>query len=224
MASSQRTLDLDILTYKDLYLKAQSTEQISSYTIPVIPGGSNVYKLFQYFTPEQVLSTAGLTFTPSTIPDISNAILHLSINQQTVTKSVSSISTYVGSQVSSVQSTTTAFYNFQVSTLYYSSYTQLIDSYNILQGQNIQLLNLQGTIINLGNSISSLSTQFQPNFCTLGSVLENTFNQGDAVSTLSTYFINYYTNISTSIQNYSTNIGYEISSSVISKILSTIFV
>ena len=63
-ASSKRTLDLDTLTYKDLYLKAQSTEQISSYTIPVIPGGSNVYKLFQYLTPEQVLSTAGLTFTP----------------------------------------------------------------------------------------------------------------------------------------------------------------
>jgi len=215
MASSQRTLDLDILTYRDLYLKAQSTEQISSYTIPVIPGGSNVYKLFQYLTPEQVLSTAGLTFTPSTIPDISTAIFQLSINQQAVTNSVSGISTYVGTEVSSVQSTTNGFYNFQVSTLYYSSYTQLINSYNILQGQTIQLLNLQGTIINLGNSISSLSTQFQPNFCTLGSVLENTFNQGNAVSTLSTFFINYYTNISTSIQTYSTNIGYSISSVIL---------
>ena len=68
MASSKRTLDIDELTYQNLYLKAQSTEQISSYTIPVIPGGSNVYKKFQYFTPEQVLSVAGILFTPSTIP------------------------------------------------------------------------------------------------------------------------------------------------------------
>jgi hypothetical protein len=212
MASSQRTLDLDILTYQDLYLKSQFTQQISSYTIPVIPGGSNVYKLFQYFTPEQVLSTAGLTFTPSTIPDISNAIIKLSVNQIKVAISLSSISTLSGAEISSIQSTTNAFYNFQVSTLYYSSYTQLINSFNILQGQNVQILNLQGTIINLGNSISTLSTQFQPTFCTFGSVLENTFNQGNAVSTLSTYFTDYYTNISTSVQEYSTNIGFSISS------------
>jgi hypothetical protein len=212
MASSQRTLDLDILTYQDLYLKSQSTEQISSYTIPVIPGGSNVYKLFQYFTPEQVLSTAGLTFTPSTIPDISNSLIKLSVNQIRVAISLSSISTLTAVNVSSIQSTTNAFYNFQVSTLYYSSYTQLVNSFNILQGQNVQILNLQGTIINLGNSISTLSTQFQPTFCTFGSVLENTFNQGNSVSTLSTYFINYYTNISTSIQQYSTNTGKTLSS------------
>lgn len=212
MASSQRTLDLDILTYQDLYLKSQFTEQISSYTIPVIPGGSNVYKLFQYFTPEQVLSTAGLTFTPSTIPDISNAIIKLSTNQINVAIAISSISTLAGADISSIQSTTDAFYNFQVSTLYYSSYTQLINSFNILQGQNVQILRLQGTIINLGNSISTLSTQFQPTFCTFGSVLENTFNQGNAVSTLSTFFINYYTNISTTVQEYSTNIGFSISS------------
>lgn len=212
MASSQRTLDLDILTYQDLYLKSQFTEQISSYTIPVIPGGSNVYKLFKYFTPEQVLSTAGLNFTPSTIPDISNAIIKLSVNQIKVAISLSSISTLVGADVSSIQSTTNGFFNFQVSTLYYSSYTQLINSFNILQGQNVQILSLQGNIINLGNSISTLSTQFQPTFCTFGSVLENTFNQGNAVSTLSTYFTNYYTNISTSIQEYSTNTGAALSS------------
>jgi hypothetical protein len=211
-ASSKRTLDIDSLTYQDLYLKSQSTEQISSYTIPVIPSGSNVYKLFHYFSPEQVLSTAGLTFTPSTIPDISNALIALSVNQIQVVKSLSSISTLAGADISSFQSTTNAFYNFQVSTLYYSSYTQLINSFNILQGQNVQTLSLQGTIINLGNSISTLSTQFQPTFCTFGSILENTFNQGNDVSTLSTYFINYYTEISTSIQSYSTTIGISISS------------
>ena len=207
MASSQRTLDLDTLTYKDLYLKARSTEQISSYTIPVIPGGSNVYKLFKYFTPEQVLSTANLTFTPSTIPDITSAITRLSTNQRSVAISLSSISDLVGGQISSVQSTTTGFYNFQLSTLYYSSYTQLVNSFNILQGQNIQILNLQGNIINLGNSISTLSTQLNPKFDTLNAIVENTFNQGESVSSISTYFVNYYINLSTSIQNYSTNIG-----------------
>jgi len=211
-ASSKRTLDLDILTYQDLYLKSQSTEQISSYTIPVIPGGSNVYKLFKYFTPEQVLSTAGLTFTTSTIPDISNALINLSVNQIRVATGLSSISTLVGTNFSSIQSTTDAFYNFQTSTLYYSSYTQLVNSFNILQGQNIQIFNLQATIINLGNSISTLSSQFQPTFCTFGITLDRTFNQGDAVSTMSTYFVDYYTNISTSIQSYSTNTGFALSS------------
>lgn len=211
-ASSKRTLDLDILTYQDLYLKSQSTEQISSYTIPVIPGGSNVYKLFKYFTPEQVLSTAGLTFTISTIPDISNALINLSVNQTRVAIGLSSISTLVSADVSSIQSTTDAFYNFQRSTLYYSSYTQLVNSFNILQGQNVQIFNLQATIINLGNSISTLSTQFQPTFCTFGIALDRTFNQGNAVSTMSTYFVNYYTDISTSIQSYSTNTGFSLSS------------
>ena len=212
MASSQRTLDLDTLTYKDLYLKARSTEQISSYTIPVIPGGSNVYKLFKYFTPEQVLSTANLTFTPSTIPGIINAITKLSTNQLSVAISLSSVSDLVGGQISSVQSTATGFYNFQLSTLYYSSYTQLVNGVNILQGQNIQILNLQGNIINLGNSISTLSTQLNPNFDIVNATLENIFNQGESVSSISTYFVNYYINLSTSIQNYSTNIGETISS------------
>lgn len=212
VASSQRTIDIDILTYGNMYLKSQTTEQISSYTIPVIPGGSNIYKLFQYFTPEQVLSTANLTFTPSTIPDISNALINLSIHQLTLGASLSSISDLVGREISTTQSTTIGFYNFQISTTYNAAYSNLTTSFNILQGQNVQILNLQGQIINLGNSISTLSTQFQPNFCTLGSVLENTFNQGNAVSTLSTFFTDYYTNISTNIQTYSTNIGEALSS------------
>ena len=67
MASSRQTLDIDTLTYQDLFMKAQSGRQISSYTIPVIPAGNNVYKLFQYFTPEQLLSSGGLLFNRSTI-------------------------------------------------------------------------------------------------------------------------------------------------------------
>ena len=140
MASSKRTLDIDNLTYGELYLKSQTESQISSYTIPVIPAGSNVYKVFQYFTPEQVLSTAKLTFTPSTIPDISNAIVRLSVNQQNLNRRLSSISSLVGQNISTTQSTTNGFYRYQQSTLYYSSFTQLITSYNNLQTQNTQTL------------------------------------------------------------------------------------
>ena len=207
MASSQRTLDIDTLTYQDLYLKSQTQYQISSYTIPVIPGGSNVYKVFQYFTPEQVLSTANLTFTPSTIPDISNAIVYLSTSQDNLNLGLSTISSAVGTSISTTNSTVNSLLDYQISTLYYSSFTQLINSYNTLQGQNIQTLNLQRGIINLGNSISSISTQFAPNFSSLGRTLEDTFNQGHSVSTISTYVTQYYDAISTQVITYSTTIG-----------------
>ena len=207
MASSQRTLDIDTLTYQDLYLKSQTQFQISSYTIPVIPGGSNVYKLFQYFTPEQVLSTANLTFTPSTIPDISNAIIYLSTNQRNLNIGISTISSAIGVSISTTNSTINTLLRFQTSTLYNSSFTQLINSYNILQGQNIQTLNLQRGVINLGTSLSTISSQFGPNFSTLGRTLESTFNQGPSVSTISTYVTQYYQSISTNITVYSTTIG-----------------
>jgi hypothetical protein len=207
MASSQRTLDIDTLTYRDLYLKSQTQYQISSYTIPVIPGGSNVYKIFQYFTPEQVLSTANLTFTPSTIPDILNRIRFLSSDQTNVTRSISTISSAVGASVSTNRSTITSLFRFQISTLYTSSFTQLINSYNILQGQNIQTLNLERNILNLGNSISTISTQFSPEFSSLAVTLDVTFNQGPSVSTISTYVNEYYFGISSAVINYSTLIG-----------------
>jgi hypothetical protein len=207
MASSQRTLDIDTLTYQDLYLKSQTQYQISSYTIPVVPAGSNVYKLFQYFTPEQVLSTANLTFTPSTIPDILNNIIYLSSDQSYINRSISTISSAVGASVSTNTSTINSLFQYQYSTLYYSSFTQLINSYNILQGQNIQTLNLQRGIINLGNTISTLSTQFNPEFSSLGLTLEVTFNQGPSVSTISTYVTDYYFSLSSAVINYSTTIG-----------------
>jgi hypothetical protein len=207
MASSQRTLDIDTLTYQDLYLKSQTQNQISSYTIPVIPAGSNVYKLFQYFTPEQVLSTANLTFTPSTIPDILNQITFLSSDQSYINRSISTVSSAVGVSISTNTSTVTSLLRFQISTLYYSSFTQLINSYNILQGQNIQTLNLQRGILNLGNSISTISSQFDPKFSSFGVTLDVTFNQGPSVSTISTYVNDYYFTLSSAVIDYSTLIG-----------------
>ena len=207
MASSQRTLDIDTLTYQDLYLKSQTQYQISSYTIPVIPAGSNVYKIFQYFTPEQVLSTANLTFTPSTIPDVLNKITFLSSQQADVNISISTISSAVGLGISTNISTITSLFIYQSSTLYYSSFTQLINSYNILQAQNIQTLNLQRNILNLGNSISTLSTQFKPEFSSLAFTLDVTFNQGPSVSTISSYVNNYYYSLSSAVIEYSTLTG-----------------
>jgi len=215
MASSRRTLDLDTLTYQDLYMKAQSGQQISSYTIPVIPGGSNIYKLFQYLTPEQLLSSGGLNFNTSTIPDISNAIINLASKQSSLSISLSTLSTSAGYQISTVQGNTNNVLSTVQNITYNTAYNTLITNYNILQGQNIQTLNLQRTILKLGDSISTISSQFQPTFTGLSNLLEFTFNQGGAVSTLSTFFINYYTNISANIQTYSTNIGYDIFSTTI---------
>ena len=207
MASSKRTLDLDILTYQDLYTKAQFTQQFSSYTIPVIPGGSTIYKLFQYYTPEQVLSTADLIFTPSTIPNVLSTITSLSLLQTSLNTSISSLSTLVSIEISSVQSTTNAFFSSATGYTYGSTYSALVAQINIVQGQNIQTLGVQRTIITLGNSISTISSQFIPYFCTLGNTLDTTFDLRQDISSLSSFFTNYYKDISTTVVNYSTNIG-----------------
>lgn len=211
MASSKRTLDIDELTYQNLYLKAQSYEQISSYTIPVIPGGSNVYKKFQYFTPEQVLSTANISFTASTIPDILLSISTLSSNQISLARGISSVSTLVSLDISTNLSVIKSYISLSEAYTYPSSYATLIQKNNVLQGQNIQTLNLQRTIVTLGNSISTLSSQFNPRFDDFNSTIQIFFNQGPSVSTFSTFFTNYYTNISANIISYSTTIGYTIS-------------
>ena len=221
MASSRKILDLDILTYNQLYLKAQSEQQISSYTIPVIPGGSNVYKLFQYLTPEQTLSTGGILFNRSTIPDISNTILTLAQKQSTTNIALSSLSTSLGRSITSIQSTTNLFFSSATGYTYGPTYSNILTTLNSLQGLNIQTLNLQGTIFTLGTALSTLSSQFNTSFCTFGITLDQTFNQGPAVSTLSTYVTNYYSGVSTTINTYSTNIGRSISS-IIYQDISTI--
>ena len=214
MASSKRTLDIDELTYQNLYLKAQSNQQISSYTIPVIPGGSNVYKQFQYFTPEQVLSIAGILFTPSTIPDIITSINNLSVNQLNLASGISSVSTAVSINASTTQSTINTYISTVLISTYNDSYVSLIAGNNILQGQNIQTLALQRNIVTLGNSISTISSQFIPLFNDFSTTLEITFNQAPAVCTISTLFTNYYSNISSAIVVLSTNTANSISTTV----------
>ena len=214
MASSKRTLDIDELTYQNLYLKAQSSEQISSYTIPVIPGGSNVYKKFQYFTPEQVLSVAGILFTPSTIPDIISSINNLSVNQLNLASGISSVSTAVGIDISTTQRSVNTYISTATTSTYTDAYLSLIAGNNILQGQNIQTLALQRNIVTLGNSISTISSQFIPLFNDFSTTLEITFNQAPAVCTISTLFTDYYSNISSAITVLSTNTGNSISTTL----------
>ena len=214
MASSKRTLDIDELTYQNLYLKAQSNEQISSYTIPVIPGGSNVYKQFQYFTPEQVLSSAEILFTPSTIPDILASISNLSANQFNLEVGMSTISTTISIDISTTQSSINSYISSAIASTYTDTYESLIGGNNILQRQNIQTLALQRNIVILGNSLSTISSQFIPLFDTFNTTLDVTFNQGPAVSSISTLFVNYYSNISTLITLYSTSTGNSISTNM----------
>ena len=214
MASSKRTLDIDELTYQNLYLKAPSDEQISSYTIPVIPAGSNLYKQFQYFTPEQVLSSADILFTPSTIPDILTSISSLSVNQFNLEVSMSSISTTISIDISTTQSTINSYISSAIASTYTDTYESLIGGNNILQQQNIQTLALQRNIVILGNSVSTISSQFIPLFNSFNTTFNITFNQGPAVSSISTAFVNYYKNISSLITLYSTTTGNSISTNM----------
>jgi hypothetical protein len=211
---NQRTLDLDILTYQNMYIKAQTSEQITSYTIPVIPPGSNIYKAFQYFTPQQVLSAANLNFTPSTIPNISTSISSLGAYLSTINRGLSTVSTAIGNNVSSIASTNIVILSTVQGTTFDANYNTLNANYAILQGQNNNILSLQGAIFGLANSLSSISSLFQPNFSTLSNTLNVTFNQGPAVSTLSTFFTNYYSSVSTNIVQFSTNVGSSLSSIV----------
>ena len=213
MASSKRSLDLDSLTYQDLYTKSQNLSLFSSLTIPVIPASSNIYRKFDYMTPEQGLSTNGIIITPSTIPGILSSITAISSQQTVLEVSMSTISTFVGQSISSVQFVTNKF-STSANIYAYSTieFRQLIHLYKIINNQNIATTSLNTGLKFLGSGISSLSSQFTPLFCTLGTSIENIFNQGPAVSTLSTFFTTYYINISTNISQYSTSIGSNISS------------
>ena len=214
MASSKKTLDIDSLSFQTLYIKAQSGLQISSYMIPVIPGDNTVIKKLEYLTPQQALSVGNIYITPSTIPDILNSISTLSTNQRSLADSVSSLSTMVGYDISSIQSTTNLFFSSAYGYTYGPAYSNLTTSYTIVQAQNIDTLNLQGVVLNLGDTFSSISSQYSPDFSTLGLTLETTYNQGPAVSTLSTYFSEYFDGLAESIPAYSTQVYTSISTAV----------
>jgi hypothetical protein len=203
MASSKKTLDLDTLTFENIYVKAQSGLQVSSFTIPVIPGNNTIIKKLEYLTAHQTLSVGNIYITESTIPNIVVNIENLSINQLILADAVSSLSTNIGSNISSIQSTTNLFFSSATGYTYGPTYSNLINLYNSVKAQNVATLNLQSVVLNLGLAFSTISTQYSPDFSSLGFVLEQTFNQGRAISTMSTYFSGYFNGLAESIPTYS---------------------
>jgi hypothetical protein len=147
-----------------MYIKSQSTLQQNTYTIPVIPGDGTIIKRLQYLTADQMLSTGKLYITPSTIPDILSSINSLSSLQLTILNSISTLSTSVGKNVSSLKGANDTFSNAVFAQTYGDSYAALLVSYNQIQAQNIETLRLQGIVLSLGVSISSISSQIAPSF------------------------------------------------------------
>ena len=122
MASSKKTLDLDILTVQDIYIKSQSGSQVSSYTMAIIPGCNTVIKQLQYVSPQQALSTASININPSTIPRILASITGLTNTQTQLANSISSVSSTTGYSISTVQVITTLYYNSATGTTYGPTY------------------------------------------------------------------------------------------------------
>ena len=213
MASSKKTLDIDALTFQTMYIKAQSNLQISSYTIPMIPGGDTVLKQLIYMTPHKALSVAGIYVTESTIPEIYSLISSISSTQTTLLYAVSNISTFVGNDVSSINATTSLYTSSIYTSIYNSTYSTLAGEYSIVQIQNISTLAYDTTnnVIVLGYTISTLSSQYISSFTGLTNIMEITYNQGPAVSTMSTYFTNYFSSLAENIPYFSTSIGASIS-------------
>jgi hypothetical protein len=214
MASSKKTLDLDSLTFQTIYIKSQSTLQQNTYTIPVIPGDGTIIKRLQYLTTDQMLSAGKLYLTQSTIPEIVSSVNALSSLQFSILNSISTVSTSVGNNVSSLKGSNDYFQNIVYTNTYGQTYSNILTANNVIQSQNIASFSFQGIVRSLGVAISSISSQIAPNFSSLGLVLENTFNQGPAVSTMSTYFSGYFNGLAESIPVFSNNITESVSTVV----------
>ena len=211
MASSKKTLDIDALTFQTMYIKAQSIEQILSYTIPVIPGGDTVLKELIYLTPFQALSVGGIHITQSTIPDIINGISSVLVSQSNLFISVSTISTSIGNDVSSINATTSLYTSSIYNSIYNSTYSTLAGGYTVVQYQNISTLDLQLSVIQLSYTVSSLSTAYISSFEGLYTMLDVEYNQGSAVSVMSTYVSDYFSSLYYTIPYFSTSIAGSIS-------------
>lgn len=214
MASSKKTLDIDTFTFQTMYIKAQAGSEISSYTIPMIPGSDTVLKKLIYLTPEQALSVGNIYITQSTIPEIVSSIVYLSTTQGNITYAASSVSTLVSNYILETNSTTASYVSSIYETVYNSSYSTLAGEYAIVVDQNISTLFLQDIVLDLGASISTLSSQYISSFEKLDYELNVTFNQGPAVSSLSTYFTEYFSSLAEEIPIFSTSICGSISTTV----------
>lgn len=195
-----------------MYIKAQTIDQILSYTIPVIPGGNgSIINELIYLTPQNALSVAGIYITPSTIPEILSSIAVVSTNVSILFYSVSSLSSSVGYDVSSINATTSLYTSSIYESIYNSTYSTLAGGYIQVQYQNISTLALQTNVTQLSYTVSTLSSAYISSFVGLNYVMETVYNQGPAVSIMSTYFTNYFSSLYESIPYFSTSVGASIS-------------
>lgn len=213
MALSKKTLDVDELTFQTMYIKANSRSQISTFTIPVIPGGDKVFKQLIYLTPQEALSTANIIVTPSTIPDILVSLNLVNSVQTNLQTSLNNTSNILINGISSIIQSTNTLSSLLNTLTFTSEYSTIISLYSNIQNQNISTLALSNNIQNNEAIIYNLSSQFVPNFSSLASTLDS-FNQGPSVSAMSTYFTSYFNGLAQSIPAYSTSVGAGISTSI----------
>lgn len=215
MASSKKSLDIDTLTFQTLYIKAQSIETILSYTIPMIPGGDTVLKKLIYLTPHQALSVADIYITPSTIPEILSSIATVSSSVNSILYAVSTVSSSVGYDVSSINATTSLYTSSIYQSIYNSTYSTLAGTYTIVQYQNVSTLTLQSNVFQLSYTVSTLSSAYISSFAGLYTILDVDYNQGPAVSVMSTYVSQYFSTLYFNIPYFSTSIGASISTTTV---------
>ena len=206
MASSKKSLDVDILTFQTMYIKATAGSQISSYTIPMIPGGDTVTKELLFLTPEQALSVGNIYITPSTIPDIISTIAYLSTRQTTITYAASTISSLIGTTISTTQYSTSTYASSTYASIYNSTYSTLAGEYNVVQVQNISTIKLNVALKDLVDTASTFSTMYISCFNGQEYTLDVTYNQGPTVCSFSTYLTSYFSSLATIIPIYSTSI------------------
>ena len=213
MALSKKTLDVDELTFQTMYIKTQSELQNSPVTFPVIPEGNNILKKVMYLTPEQALSTGNINITQSTIPQIYSTFNSIYVIHDNLKYILDTSSTIVDNDISSILSITNSYSSFLYNVTFTSSYSTIESLYANIIKQNSSIIALSNNIQDNQNIIYNLSSQFVPNFSSLASRLDS-FNQGPAVSTLSTYFTGYFNGLAESIPYYSTSVGAGISTTI----------
>ena len=214
MSSSKKSLDIDALTFKTMYIKPQPDQYFSSYTIPMIPGNDTLLKQLIFMTPVQALSVGNIHITPSTLPYMSIAITDLSNNLNILSLSVSTLSTSLGHDISSIYDYTKRYFSTVEGYTYTSTYSTIISISDEVAQTDIIMSEFNGTILNFESTLSSLSRQFTDNFLEITTMLDTTYNQGPSVSSLSTYFTVYFSTLNENIPIFSTSVGAGISTNI----------
>jgi len=214
MASSKKSLDIDTLTFKTLYIRSQSASHVSSYTIPVIPSGDSHIKEILYMTPQEALSIGNININSSTIPFILSSIQTLSSSQTAINISISSISDIVGNDLSSIEGITLNYTNSILGKVYPSTISTLSAMASNIEATDISLSNFNGGVIGLKSTLSTIYFTTVNDFKKLQYDINVTYNQGPSISSLSTYISAYFNGLEDSIPFFSTSLGGAISTTV----------